>query len=249
MKIYIYDEFNPQDTAMMQALYSRSPQSVTEHVKKVKETGSGKFMERFYVGYGHASIADCGSTTIFIEGVSMLVAKAIEDWPLFSGQESSSRYIDYSKQKIVDPINTDESKKILKSWMDFYISSQSKVEEFLSNKYPIKEGENEIVYKKAIKARGFDILRGFLPSGVTTQLSWHTNLRQANDKLSLLKLHPLEEVRDVAGKILNSLKKKYPQSFSHSIHEETEKYKTFLMSKYNYFYEDIKKDFSYKQTY
>ena len=43
--IYIYDEFNPEDTAMMQALYSRSPKSVVEHVKKVKSSGSGEFMK------------------------------------------------------------------------------------------------------------------------------------------------------------------------------------------------------------
>jgi len=65
-KIFVYDEFGPEDTAMMQALYSRSPKSVVEHVEKVKQSGSGKFMETFYVGYGHMSIADCGSTTIFI---------------------------------------------------------------------------------------------------------------------------------------------------------------------------------------
>ena len=79
MKIFVYDEFNPVDTAMMQALYSRSAESVVAHAEKVKASGSGKFMEKFYVGYGHASIADCGSTTIFIEDVSMLVAKAIEE--------------------------------------------------------------------------------------------------------------------------------------------------------------------------
>ena len=113
MKIFVYDEFNPEDTAMMQALYSRSAASVVEHVEKVKQSGSGKFMEKFYVGYGHASIADCGSTTIFIEGVSMLVAKAIEDWPLYSGQETSSRYIDMSQQAIVDPVGTSLSRTIL----------------------------------------------------------------------------------------------------------------------------------------
>lgn len=244
MKIYIYDEFSPQDIAMMQALYSRSSASVIEHVEKVKQTGSGKFMERFYVGYGHASIADCGSTTIFIEGVSMLVAKAIEDWPLFSGQESSSRYIDYSKQEIKDPINSKASKKILNDWMSFYLGSQAKLEEFLSEKYPKKEGEDEGVYCKAIKARGFDILRGFLPAGVTTQLSWHTNLRQANDKLSLLRHHPLKEVRDLAEDIMNSLREKYPQSFSHKPNEVVEKYRSFLASKYNYYTGNLKKDFS-----
>ena len=111
MKVFIYDEFNPEDTAMMQALYSRSAASVVEHAEKVKQSGSGKFMEKYYVGYGHASIADCGSTTIFIEGVSMLVAKAIQDWPLYSGQETSSRYIDMSKQAIVDPVGTSMSRR------------------------------------------------------------------------------------------------------------------------------------------
>jgi hypothetical protein len=33
-KIFVYDEFNPQDIAMMQALYSRSPLSVEQHVEK-----------------------------------------------------------------------------------------------------------------------------------------------------------------------------------------------------------------------
>ncbi|HBM46057.1 MAG: hypothetical protein UT05_C0012G0007 [Parcubacteria group bacterium GW2011_GWF2_38_76] len=246
MKVFLYDEFNPQDIAMMQALYSRSADSVIKHVEKVKATGSGKFMERFYVGYGHASIADCGSTTLFIEGVSMLAAKAIEDWPLFSGQESSSRYIDYSKQTISDPLNSTESKKILDGWMNFYTKSQPRVEESLMEKYPIKEGENEDVYKKAIKARAFDIMRGFLPAGVRTQLSWHTNLRQASDKLFLLKHHPLLEVRELAEKILRELKNKYPNSFGHSVLPDQENYRKFLMEKYNYFFNKDVPEFKMK---
>src|SRR4030042_2909620 len=119
-KIFVYDEFGPQDIAMMQALYSRSPMSVKDHVEKVKQAGSGKFMEQFYVGYGHASIADCGSTTLFAEKVSMLADKAIQDWPLYSGQETSTRYIDMSKQPMVDPMGTSVSKKIHERWMDFY---------------------------------------------------------------------------------------------------------------------------------
>ena len=142
---------------MMQALYSRSAASVEEHVKKVREVGSGKFMERFYVGYGHASIADCGSTTVFIEDVSMLAAKAVQDWPLYSGQETSSRYVDMSKRKIVDPFKTPASNSILKKWMNFYIGSTAELEEYLKSKYPRKSEENENVYEKAIKALAFHI--------------------------------------------------------------------------------------------
>ncbi|MDB5254578.1 MAG: hypothetical protein JWL80_644 [Parcubacteria group bacterium] len=235
MKILLYDEFSPEDTAMMQALYSRSSASAEEHAEKVKKSGSGKFMERFYVGYGHASIADCGSTTLFIEGVSMLAAKAIQDWPLYSGQETSSRYIDMSKQKIVDPLNTKASKKILERWMKFYTNSMPELEVFLEGKYPRKETEDEGVYRKAIKARAFDILRGFLPAGVTTQLSWHTNLRQAHDKTNLLKHYPLTEVQEAAKKIRSVLQEKYANSFGHKEFPEIEKYNKEMAEKHTFF--------------
>jgi len=243
-KVFVYDEFGPQDTAMMQALYSRSPQSVTEHAEKVRQSGSGSFMEKFYVGYGHMSIADCGSTTLFIEGVSMLADKAIQDWQMYSGQETSTRYIDMSKQAIIDPVGTEKSKEILDRWMHFYISNQDKVVEHLKKKYPRKPEENEAVYEKAIKARAFDSLRGFLPAGITTQLSWHTNLRQAWDKLSLLRHHPLLEVGDIAEQMLARLKEKYAHSFSHPLEKYQEMYREYAVQKYTYYSSEQQPQFS-----
>jgi thymidylate synthase ThyX len=243
-KIFIYDEFCPEDIAMMQALYSRSQSSVENHVEKVKETGSGKFMEKFYVGYGHKSIADCGSTTAFIEQVSMLAAKAIQDWPLYSGQESSTRYIDYANQPIVDPIGTAKSKQIQQNWMDFYFNSQKDLIGHLKQRHPKKETDKKGTYNRAIKARSFDILRGFLPAGVTTQLSWHTNLRQGWDKLSLLIHHPLPEISEIAKDLLKTLQTKYPNSFSHRLREDTNNYHNYIGSLYSYFDPEFKFSFS-----
>lgn len=248
-KIFIYDEFGPQDIAMMQALYSRSAKSVAEHVDKVKSTGSGSFMEKFYVGYGHSSIADCGSTTLFIEGLSILADKAIQDWPLYAGQETSTRYIDMSKQPIIDPLKTTESKEIINNWMKFYIENQEIVQNHLKSKFPKKPDEEDIVYNKAIEARTFDIMRGFLPAGITTQLSWHTNLRQAWDKLSLLKHNPLPEVREIAEDMLSQLKEKYSHSFGHKSYEEQDDYREEMNKNYNFYNpEKPKKDFSYKSN-
>ncbi|MDP2944214.1 MAG: FAD-dependent thymidylate synthase [bacterium] len=246
--IFVYDEFNPEDVAMMQALYSRSPKSVTEHVEKVRQSGSGKFMATFYVGYGHASIADCGSTTIFIENISILGDKAIQDWQLYSGQETSTRYIDMGKQEIIDPLGTPESKDILSGWMNFYINNQEKIQRYLTEKYPRQEGEDENVYLKAIKARGFDTMRGFLPAGIATQLSWHTNLRQAWDHLALLRHHPLLEVRQTAETIIAKLKEKYAHSFSHILDEAQEKYRAETVGKYSYFSPDNPVEFSMETT-
>lgn len=214
----------PESEAMLQALHSRSIGGIRSHLKILAEKGPEKFMSTFYVGYGHKSIGDCGSCTIFVEGVSMLVAKAIQDWPLYSGQEASTRYIDFAQQRFFDPKNSVSSKNILEKWRKFYIKGLEILSKELPNRFPIQEGENEKTYAKAIMARAFDTMRSFLPSGATTNLAWHTNFRQAADHILRLRHHPLKEVRDVAIAIQEALKEAYPSSFGHEIFDTTEKF-------------------------
>jgi thymidylate synthase ThyX len=223
-EVIILDNFPPEDIAMLQALYSRDPRTVRTHLERVREAGPGKFMEKFYVGYGHKSIGDCGSTTLFIEGVSMLGAKAIQDWPLYNGQESSTRYLDFSKMKIANPLGTKKAESIQLKWMKLYNEALDILIKDLSIKHPIKEGEKPEVYSKAIKARAFDISRCLLPAGMTTMVAWHTNLRQAADHLKNMRHHPLQEVKDVAVQMIDSLKEKYPNSFGHKQYFDEEKY-------------------------
>jgi thymidylate synthase ThyX len=211
-KLFIVDDLAPEDLAMLQALYSRSAESVEVHLEKVAKAGSGKFMSTYYVGYNHKSIADCGTSTMFIEGVSTLAAKAVQDWPLYSGQETSTRYIDMSKQRIVDPVGTEQSKAILDRWMQFYTANQDRVVQTIRARYPRGADEKEDAYERAVKARSFDVLRGFLPAGITTQLSWHTNLRQAGDHLNLLAKHPSDEIRQVGLTLQGMFGEYYPSS-------------------------------------
>ncbi len=250
--IYIHDEFPPEASAMLQALYSRSALSVQAHVDKVKQQGSSKFMESYYVGYGHASIGDCGSTVLYIEGVSLLACKAIQDNPLYSGQECSTRYIDFSNQPVLDPLNTLASQQIQQNWIDFYVQAKPRLVASLKAKFPLPAGEKASVWEKAINARSFDILRGFLPAGSTSQLSWATNFRQAYDKLSLLRHHPLAELREIADRCLELLKAKYPSSFSHKTYPEQEEYLRLCAQSNNYFTcgeEHLPcEDFSYRTT-
>jgi thymidylate synthase ThyX len=212
-KIVVVDDLHPEDVAMLQALYSRSAESVDEHRKKVALAGSGRFMERYYVGYGHKSIGDCGSTTLFVEDVSILAAKAIQDSPLYNGQETSTRYLDFSNRRIVDPVGTPESAQILDRWMTFYRDAVEPTEREVRRRYPRMPNEKEDAYEGAVKARVFDVLRGFLPAGMTTQLSLHTNLRQAADAVDRLRHHPLAEANDVARATKPALAERYRNSF------------------------------------
>lgn len=234
-RVLIYDDLNPEDTAMLQALYSRSAASVTTHLDKVRASGSGKFMERYYIGYGHRSIGDCGSSTIFIEGISELAAKAIQDWPLYSGQQTSTRYIDFANQPLLDPLGTATSRAILRRWMTFYSEQLEAVREHIAGQHPWNPDEGEKpAWERAIQSRTFDVLRAFLPAGVTTQLSWHTNLRQALDKLELLTWHPLPEVRQLALEIRAQLESAYPHSFEDRHYQAKDEWRSAMVAASTY---------------
>ncbi len=180
----------PESEAMLQALHSRSTDGIDGHLAILAEKGSEKFMSTYYVGYGHKSIGDCGSATLFIEGVSMLAAKAIQDWKLYSGQESSTRYIDFANQTFLNPAGTDAGAAIQETWRTFYLKAVAEMKTVLTERYPKAEEEKEAVYDKAIAARAFDTIRGFLPAGATTNLAWHGNLRQFADKTAQLLTRP-----------------------------------------------------------
>lgn len=237
-EIVIVDDLGPEAVAMVQALYSRDPRSVKTHLLQVRTRGADKFMASFYVGYGHKSIGDCGTTSIFVENVSMLVTKAVQDWPLYSGQEASTRYLDMATQPVRDPVATPESKFIQEEWIRFYQHVLRELIVPLKARFPIQPGEKDAVYDKAIKARAFDIARGFLPAGVTTFAAWHTNLRQAYDHIKEMRHHPLAEVKETAELILHELKKKYPSSFSHKEYPAEEAYLAKSMTECTYYDDD-----------
>lgn len=226
-----------EDRAMVQALHSRNPKGIKEHLKTLAEKGSGKMMSSFYVGYGHKSIGDCGSVSIFVEGVSMLAAKAIQHNPLYNGQECSTRYIDFSTQPFFDPIaQSHAAHPVTEKFRAFYLASLPQIVAYLQEKHPKHESEDEKIYNKAINARAFDILRGFLPAGATTNVAWTTTLRQAADHLMYLRNHPLQEVREIAEKVQAALMDIHQNSFGHKRYDDTEAFNTKFMQGANGYY-------------
>jgi thymidylate synthase ThyX len=238
----------PESQAMLGALHSRSPGGIRSHLKMLAEKGSDKFMSTFYVGYGHKSIGDLGNTSVFIEGVSMLVAKAIQDFPLYNGQEVSTRYVDFSKQRFVDPVGTEQSGAILEEWRSFYLSGLEELIPVLKERYPRGEGEDEKVWEKAVKARAFDTMRAFLPSGASTNLVWTGELRQFADRIPVLRHHPLPEVREVGEAIEKALLIAFPNSFSAKRYDATEAYLAETQEEYAYFDEENPGDFKFTDS-
>lgn len=207
------DGFEPEVRAMLGAKYSRDVGSIVgrlpasdESIDKHKES-----MEKFYVGYGHKSVGQLASTDIYIEGVSQLAAKAIENHPLFNGQESSTRYIDFTNQPMVSP--TPEIAEWQETWRAFYLKALNVVQNNLMLEFPFEsqpEGTKDSVWNNTIRARAFDMCRGFLPAGVTTNVVMTASFDVINDHFGEMLLHPSSEMKDLAHTVIESMSLKYP---------------------------------------
>lgn len=243
----------PQELAMIQSLYSRDPSSILSHLLEVAEKGAEKFMAQFYVGYGHKSIGDCGNILIAFEGVSMLAAKAIQDSQLYNGQEASTRYMDFSENEFLVSVGARliGTREIQESWREFYSRNSPIVFEYLKQTHPYSDyaqhcetdearKKDIALWEKTLKARTFDIMRGFLPAGAATFLSWWTSISHAGDHLSWLRCHALQEVREIAQVTEELLKEVYPSSFNRTVYPEREEYKKKWYQKY--YLEELKSD-------
>ncbi len=112
------------------------------------------------------------------------------------------------------------------------------MKEELMRRHPKQDNEDEGVWKKAINARSFDVMRAFLPTGATTNLAWHGTLRQIADHLLLLRNHKLDEVREVGVQLHSALDEMYPNSFKQKIYPATESYVENWMAEHYYYFDD-----------
>lgn len=198
----------PDVAAMLQAFYSRSHTSIEDRLKEMtgEDYDVNKIREslsKYYIQYRHDSIGDCGNILLFIEGCSMLTAKAIQDNPLYNGQETSSRYIDFTKQP---------RPEYAEVGYDWCMENYEQVYKDLKQVY-LSEGLDE----KAASVKAFDYARGFLPLGVPTQLSWYGSIRSIRQHLANLLVHPVKEVQSDAEDIANQLETVYPELFAREV--------------------------------
>lgn len=219
-KIFIFEESQLPDLevrSMLSAFYSRSNQSIEDRLQELSSGDVLKIKEslkKYSIQYGHASIRDMATTTpIFIEGVSLLLAKAFEHSGQGNYQESSTRYLSFKDSGFVDSVNTLESKEIMNNWIAFYYEMQPKVTQYLYQRFIKTSTQKDEIYEKAIAARCFDITRSLLPAGIKTQLAMSMTFKALQEHLWQLTLHPLEEVSKLSQRLLQQLQTLYGYSF------------------------------------
>lgn len=215
MKISILpDQFggDPQSVAMLQAFYSRSIEPIDSRLEKLGNdlTKVRKALKQYYLGYGHNSIAEGGSVTLFVENVSILAAKAIQEDPQYRGQECSSRYIELSGEG--HPSGGSSAKE----WAELQKEILAKLIISVREKHPFTglQVGSHATWLNATAARAFDIARGWIPASALTNLSVHMTIRQLNDMTARLAAHPLVEVVEIAHEMKRVLAERYTDACS-----------------------------------
>jgi thymidylate synthase ThyX len=208
--------YNPENVAMLQALQSRSHKSVLDLVSSIESKGSEGFIQQYVIGYGHDSIADCGHTVVFFEGVSILGAMALQDFPLYAGIESSTRYMDFQNKSIVVPPEIQSTlgefgEESLAQLHSLCLDNYKDMTELLMSEYQSSFPQHSA---QAIKSKVFDIARGFLPAGIQTNVSLAGSLGKIKDWLIELTFYPLQEVRDFCNEALTRLSVCFTATYS-----------------------------------
>lgn len=190
-RVVLMHEPSAMNQAVVQALYSRDPQPI-DSAEKLLRGDAGNFLEKYYVGYGHASIGELARFTVCVENVPMWVAKLIQHHKLYRGTEASTRFIDFSTAPFYEATADDST--AVSDWRAFYLQSLEAVREHLAKRFKL----NRAVAREesAVRAATFDVLRGFLPMGAMTSLSWDTDLRTAGEHIARLRqYHDMTRLR------------------------------------------------------
>lgn len=224
-----------EDQAMSMAMYSRSRASISDHIDKINERGSEGFMQTYYCGYGDDSIGDCADGALYIEGVSMLMEKHLQNNPLYRGTGASTRYLGWAKAEFIVPNENPVGRAYVEKLRAFYIKARPMMVALFARKngvdmdaVPERNAEGKLTEagkalhtaQTAVNANAFDVVRGFLPFGASTNVAVAMTLRQLRDHVVWLQASDVDEARDVAEAMLEALKGRYENSFGVKVETE-----------------------------
>ncbi len=180
--------------------------------------------ERVFVGYGDDSIAQVGGAHVACEFVSNILTKLLQRGRLAAYLEQSTRYIPYDKPLPEDAgggyrYYRDEGLgpqfgAAMDEIFATYSSSLVRVEAWAAERWPRGDDEPEGPWRRSIKAKALDLLRGLLPAATLSHVGIYASGQAYEQLLLRLMASPLPEAREFGGMILAELKQVMPSFVS-----------------------------------
>jgi thymidylate synthase ThyX len=220
------------------ARYSRSPKSlrrlfldefydqVAEQRPPVDSTVGEERATRFYRRvldeYGDDSVAQLAGAHVACEQASNLLTKALEWGRLAAYMEQSTRYQTYTDKPggrwryHLDPdVDADaelggEYRRVLDGVFATYAELVPAMIDHLGRTLAQEPGVDEAAWRRAVRARALDALRGMLPAATTANLGIFASGQAYEALLLRLRAHPLPEARSYADLLLHELRQVIP---------------------------------------
>ena len=217
------------------ARYSRSPKSLRRlfldefldqvlAVTDAAEVGvqrADQLFERVFDEYGDDSVAQLGGAHLACERASNLLTKVLEWGRLMAYLEQSTRYIAYNDRlggrwKYLVPAEIrgtaleQRYNDCLDRAFDTYARWIDPLEQYYRARYPKEPGDPDAVYRRTIRAKALDTLRGLLPAATQSNVGLFGTGQAYEALLLRMRVHPLREVREYADMMLAELRKVIP---------------------------------------
>jgi thymidylate synthase ThyX len=187
----------------------------------VGQARAAALYQRVFDEYGDDSVAQLGGAHVACEQASNLLTKALEWGRLAAYLEQSTRYVSYADRPggrwryHIDP-DVDASdlgpeyRRVLDGLFAIYGELLPALTDHLSRVVPHEPGSSEAAWRRAVKARALDGLRGLLPAATTSNLGIFASGQAYEALLLRLRAHPLPEARAYADLLLEELRQVIP---------------------------------------
>jgi thymidylate synthase ThyX len=188
----------------------------------VGETRASALYRRVLDEYGDDSVAQLAGAHVACEQASNLLTKALEWGRLAAYLEQSTRYVSYADRPggrwryhldpdvDADPELGPEYRRVLDGVFATYAELLPALIEHLGRALAPEPGSSEAAWRRALKARALDALRGLLPAATTSNVGIFASGQAYEALLLRLRANPLPEARSYAELLLAELRQVIP---------------------------------------
>lgn len=177
--------------------------------------------DRVFYDYGDDSVAQLGGVHLACEQSSNLFTKVLEWGRLMSYLEQSTRYVAYDQrlggryryyrdpEVMASPLGTRYVGDMDRIF-DSYSALADDMTGFFRTNVAKAPGESDFAYRRAVKARALDAVRGVLPAASLSNVGIYGTGQAYEALLLRMRAHPLPEARAYSELMLTELRKVIP---------------------------------------
>ncbi|MEA2842541.1 MAG: hypothetical protein QOJ69_212 [Actinomycetota bacterium] len=180
-----------------------------------------KLYQKVFFEYGDDSVAQLGGVHLACEQASNVLTKVLEWGRLMSYLEQSTRYVAYDTRLdgryryyrdpavLASPLGTRYVSDVDRLF-DTYADLVPVLESFYRERHPKEPSDSDLVWRRALRAKAFDSLRGLLPAATLSNVGIYGTGQGYEALLLRMRASALPEARDYAGLMLGELRKVIP---------------------------------------